>query len=592
MKKTINVNIAGRIFYVEEDAYSVLDTYLKEVKAHFEKFQDSEEILKDIETRIAEQLMPGTKDATPIVNLETVQKVIATMGSPKDFTETEEGLPKKEPGKQQSQEPPNRTKFFRDTDNAILGGVASGIAVHFDMDPLWIRLAFVLVTLAGGSGILLYIVLWIIMPPAETTSQKLEMRGDRLTLEAIEKSVKEKIINNLEARKSARKVGSAIHSLVTGIGRFFKIIASTLFKIIGTFLTIGVIFAIIGLFIATIAAISGGSSPYIEFPLRDFFGSFELSIAVLTGFFLVLVPLVLLLTLGISFIAGKNKFHPLPTVSIVVLWLIAAGTATALGVRNAPRVEEFAATHPVYKQITTNTNVNPFTKLELEHGMQVTLKQGPEYLVNIEAVQRDHNRIHPEVQDGTLRIVKEETRENRWCILCIHESPHITIIAPNFESITAENAIRINGKDLVLDNVYIHLSNASRLDITLNADTIEAWTENGSRINLAGKSQSLTAHASNTSRIDASGLTAVQVNAEASNGSTITVYPTGQLIVRASNGSRIRYIGTPTYVEGNAKQLEDDDYSTTNLHDSAPNISPINPPPSKPTTTPPASKPR
>lgn len=562
MKKTINVNLAGRIFYVEEDAYPVLDTYLKDVKAHFNKFADSEEILRDIEARIAEQLMPEHKDAQPIVNLESVQKVMAAMGNPADFSETEQGLPEKETPHTSDNEQTTKRRFFRNGDDAILGGVSSGIASYFDVDPLWIRLAFVIATLTGGYGILIYIILWIVIPNAETPTQKLEMKGDKLTLKAIEQSVKEKIIDHPEARKGVRKVGNAIHEIVNRlvlvVGKFFKIII----RIVGAGLLLGTLLALVGLVIGSIGLAASGTSPYIEFPLRDFFGQHMFYLAVTVGFFLVFVPLMLLALTGTTMITCKNKFRLAPVAALIATWILAAGIGVGVAARHAPRVQEFIDTNPAYKIVSNTKSVDAFTKLEVRSGVRVTLEHGAVYSVQIDATEKDQRRLQATVQNSVLTIEKQNNTQDQWCILCLHKRPHITITTPTLSSISAENSATIDGENLVVGELVLSLKNSSSANLKLQATDLQLTAENAAHARLSGTALNVHIRARNASRINAQELAAQSVQVESENTSSVVVQASEKLTAQARNGSRIRYTGNPKQVEGNAKPDESYDAHT------------------------------
>ena len=288
MKKTVSINIGGIIFHIEEDGYDKLKNYLDSVNKYFSTFEDSGEIISDIESRIAEIFLDKLSDGRQTVTLEDVEGLIATMGTTQDFEaaiETEPvttEAPKSEESQQsssttaeepQSSEQPK--KLVRDMKRRILGGVAAGIAHYFSIDPLWIRLLlllmfinvffgglsaaiflayiilwivlpqsesleedkkvkklfrnsdqrvlggvasgiaayfgtdisvirllFVLSIFLGGAGIILYIILWIITPEAKTITEKMQMQGEPVTLSNIEENVK-KGLNVREGEESA-----------------------------------------------------------------------------------------------------------------------------------------------------------------------------------------------------------------------------------------------------------------------------------------------------------------------------------------------------------------------------------------------------
>ncbi len=193
MKKNISINIGGIIFHIEEDGYDKLKSYLDSVNKYFSSFEDSKEIIADIEGRIAEIFLSKLDEGKQIINQEDVNDLIATMGTTKDFEATIETEPveQTEAEKEEEQEAPEQEKeeqkdtksayekskrLYRDAKRKVIGGVAAGIANYFGMDPIWVRLlmlAFLFnIFFWGLSGFifLTYIILWIALP----VSDKLE----------------------------------------------------------------------------------------------------------------------------------------------------------------------------------------------------------------------------------------------------------------------------------------------------------------------------------------------------------------------------------------------------------------------------------
>ena len=156
MKKTFNINISGIIFHIDEDAYEKLSLYLKRLKQHFDKTDSGKDIIGDIENRIAELLQEKLSDKKQVITLADIDEVITLMGEPYEFSEEEETSS----NSQQSYQKTYGKRLFRDTDTRIIGGVCSGIAAYFNIDPLWVRLGFVLAAFSG-FGFLIYLILWI-----------------------------------------------------------------------------------------------------------------------------------------------------------------------------------------------------------------------------------------------------------------------------------------------------------------------------------------------------------------------------------------------------------------------------------------------
>ena len=205
MNKVFNINLGGYPFTIDEDAYEHLKVYLKTIHNHFRDSEGYEEITSDIESRLAELFQEKLNDR-PIVMHSTVKDAIAIMGTPEDFgaeplmsdadyTEKKTTFGKKQKDKMKSDYQTGK-RLFRNPEEEVVGGVCSGVAAYFGVeDPLWVRLGFALFFFAGGFALPLYLILWAIMPPAETAADRLAMRGKPITASNIGKIIEEEMEN-------------------------------------------------------------------------------------------------------------------------------------------------------------------------------------------------------------------------------------------------------------------------------------------------------------------------------------------------------------------------------------------------------------
>ncbi len=187
MNKVMNINIGGSVFHVDEEAYEKLKSYLKQINRHFKNTQGGEEIIIDIEARIVELFQQKLVGKKEVITMEDVSEVIAIMGNPSEFEE-DTTSDYNDPDISQV----SRKRLFRDIDTRMIGGVCSGLGAYFRIDTVWFRIGFVVATLSGLS-ILVYLILWAIIPPARTISEKLEMQGDPVNITNIEKSFREEM---------------------------------------------------------------------------------------------------------------------------------------------------------------------------------------------------------------------------------------------------------------------------------------------------------------------------------------------------------------------------------------------------------------
>jgi len=203
MKKNISINISGIIFHIEEDGYESLRKYLDSINKYFASFEDSSEILADIESRVAEIFLSKLNEGKQIITSDDVQSLIATMGSVNDFKAAEDqefagerGGAKAGSSEDQETNAGFRTKvnvphpLLRDQKRKIIGGVCSGIANYFAIDPVWIRLIFALLAFAYGLTIVIYLVMWIIVPGSfdleePETAKKMFRDGERKVIAGV-----------------------------------------------------------------------------------------------------------------------------------------------------------------------------------------------------------------------------------------------------------------------------------------------------------------------------------------------------------------------------------------------------------------------
>ncbi len=184
MKITVSINLGGYSFNIDDDAYAELKRYLKNLELHFAGEESSSEILADIESRMAELFRSSLTSYKQVITIEDVRRVISVMGTPEDLSD--EGGP----SAREKFSSPGYHRMYRDPDHRIIGGVCAGMGAYWHIDPLIIRIVFLALILAGGLGILIYLILYIVLPEAKTTAQKIEMKGNPVNIHNIKESVK------------------------------------------------------------------------------------------------------------------------------------------------------------------------------------------------------------------------------------------------------------------------------------------------------------------------------------------------------------------------------------------------------------------
>lgn len=184
MKITVSINLGGYSFNIDEDAYTELKMYLKNLELHFSGEESSSEILSDIETRMAELFRSKITGYKQVINIEDVRQVISVLGTPEDISDSDD------PSSREKFSSPRYHRMYRDPDHRMIGGVCSGMGAYWRIDPLIIRIIFIAFAFAGGLGILVYLILYVVLPEARTTAQKIEMKGNPVNIHNIKNSVK------------------------------------------------------------------------------------------------------------------------------------------------------------------------------------------------------------------------------------------------------------------------------------------------------------------------------------------------------------------------------------------------------------------
>lgn len=344
MKKVINITLGSIVFAIEQDAYDMLSSYLERIKANLTNTDDATEVVDDIESAIAEKFIARKRSEKLAITVADVEQVMSEMGSPADFGEGETvGTSTDEVNISSAQGSDPKRRLYRDTDNTIIAGVAAGLARFFDIDPVIVRVLFVVSVFFNGLGILAYIILWLVVPPAKTTADKYAMRGERVTLKDISERVKKNIQGtdetNIETAKSAwskiRGVLNTLFSVLGAIVRCFVVVAR---YVVGIVLVIAGALGLAGM-VSVYSVILLSDKVFfptdVQVALETLQGSTLGIIAMISSFIVMAIPLNALVMTGASLIAKRNFFTVQKTVTFVVIWIVAAvvaGTTSVLQV--------------------------------------------------------------------------------------------------------------------------------------------------------------------------------------------------------------------------------------------------------------------
>ena len=341
MNKTVTINISGIIFHIEEDAFDKLSKYLSTIKGYFSKADGGNEIMSDIEARIAEMLQSKTSPIKQVVLMSDVDFVMDSMGKPEEFageaetsgnTSTENTT---ENYTSSSDGEPIKKRLYRDGDSKVLGGVCSGIGHYFGIDPVWLRIALLLMFFFAGTGFLLYLVLWIAIPEAKTTAERLAMKGEKADINNISRAVKEEAeqlkkrmekygedFKNMAAdnrnmpRNTVEKVVDFLGDVLTNIGRVLLKVVGVFMVIIGVLFFLGLSSSVFGLSFMTDNSNGGEWIDLLLLDGKDFYlGIFGL--IMFAG-----VPIIMMIYGGVKILFKIKYSNRWVNLSAGIIWLI------------------------------------------------------------------------------------------------------------------------------------------------------------------------------------------------------------------------------------------------------------------------------
>ena len=356
MKRVETIHINGIVFSIDDDAFGKLCAYLDALGKYFEQEPGGREIITDIEARISELFTERDGDSGKVVTMADVTKVIETLGTPEDIagadtdnvseSETETGtVPPPRPA-QQPTKPPRR--LYRDPDRRYLGGVCSGIAAWLGISALAVRLLFIFFTFFYGFALGIYFLLWIIVPKAKTTAQKLEMRGEPVNINNIEKNIRE-TFSDPSLRQSfsdfLNEAGDFFSKFFGVFGRIILILLGLLLFCWGIALAIGLICLF---FMQDIVFSLWTEWDFLSFTelLRHTISQESYIILMICAILAVALFIFALLFWGVKMMAGFQVKHKLLHVMLFVLWLaaIVTGVITCIAqVRNFAWRNEYVA---------------------------------------------------------------------------------------------------------------------------------------------------------------------------------------------------------------------------------------------------------
>ncbi|QHI39061.1 hypothetical protein IMCC3317_44620 [Kordia antarctica] len=341
MNKTININLANMFFHIDEEAYNSLQRYLNAIKRSFTDSQGRDEIIADIEARVAELLSERMKSERQVISMKEVEEVIGIMGQPEDYLVDDEIFEDEPKTNYNRRENGTYRKLYRDYDNKFIGGVCAGFAQYFGIDALWIRLLVLFVLFVGaGSPVLVYIILWVVIPKATTTSEKLAMAGKPANITNIEKKIKEGLddvqerLSDVDFDQVGQKAKNSASSFFDSLGDFIMVLLKILAKffgiifiIIAASILISVIMSALGVSFYNMDIILGDESIYYrDLGIINHTPRWVLGLLML---FALGIPAIVLFILGIRILVKNSK--SIGTTAKVALFILWIGSCIGIG---------------------------------------------------------------------------------------------------------------------------------------------------------------------------------------------------------------------------------------------------------------------
>jgi phage shock protein PspC (stress-responsive transcriptional regulator) len=541
MKKTISISLGGFSFQIEEDAYTKLETYLKEVQTHFSSYPDSSEIVSDMESRIAEHFQSKLQGSN-IVTQPLVEELILVMGKTEEFGDTPNT---QNSSKKESSQSGFGKKFFRNPEDVIIAGVASGIAAYLGVEPVWVRLVFGLSIFFGGFGILLYIILWVIVPEAKTDTEKMQMRGEPINLKNVESMVKERV-EELKKKDSSsfKKIISAPFKIagviLGGLGNFFSQLFPFIFRIVGVVISIAMSIALAGLIFAGVSLLINPSSPYIGFPLNEIAFGLNYYVLVISAFFVVFVPLIFLMLLGTSLVALKSSFGKMTGFSLLGLWFVALGLFLSLGLKHGPQIENTLKNSAYFKTENKLWDLKDFDRVSLDSNFKVNVHPALEYKVETTGTQSDLDNLKVFVENGTLKT--ERTLKNKFCIFCRTHKVIFEVYMPTLLAVQGQGASEITiEKGFISESLNVDLSGASKATLDVEVKNLLIKLSGASKLEAFGIASTTELQLSGASKATLNTMEISDAKAKLSGASRVSFGGLNTLQAQLSGASKITY---------------------------------------------------
>ena len=558
MKKTLTVNLNNVVFHIDDDAYELLQSYLSAVEKQLSE-DERKEVMSDIEARVAELFTERLQRNKNVVNKEDVEQIIEVLGKPSQFGgEESETETQSETGKQDKK---RSRRFYRDPENTVLGGVCGGLSAYLGMDVTLLRIIFIILVFVGvGMIIPVYLIVWLIAPPAVTVAQRLEMQGEDVTIDSI-KGEFNNVKNYVESDKFKNSAGNIGRTIGDVLGGIFKAIFGFLGAVLGFagVILLGVLVLAL-MFLIFEPGILNGFTPEIV-TSTDVLSSEKAVLFIISLLLVVGCPIFMIIHWVVRLVSGKKEFPKNTFWVTIVLWFAGLFMFYSVG----------AKTFIHWKQSDTNWIINfeddnsaytdeqrtvePFREIEISGNIELEFTQDSVKSVKVSAPENSIGQVITKVENGVLKVYSEKVFMNRSIRLFVSNDSLYSMKASGASRVRTTNTLNAKSLD-------IEASGASNVKMDLNISSVVDVEANGaSYCDLDGTANLIKVDASGASKVEADQLKAVNAETEANGASKIRVYSTGKLDADASGASTIKYGGSPVNInksESGASEVKAD----------------------------------
>ncbi len=468
MNKTININLGGSFFHIDEQAYDKLKKYLDAVRASLsDDPKGRDEILADIELRIGELLSEKIKDVRQVVNENDINDIIEIMGKPEDYMVDDDVF--------EDDYQPKRShsrKMYRDSEDKFLGGVSSGIAHYFDIDVIWIRIAWLIAAFGFGFGFLVYIILWILLPEANTTAEKLEMMGEPVNISNIERKIREELgsasekvkngisdvsekVKNVDYQKYGNKAKSGMQDFLETLGK----VISTLFMIFGKFIGVLLIILSVAVIVGLVISLfTVGSLGFVNeewfYQNTLFYNNSGIPIWAVSAiaFLLIGIPFFMLFLLGMKILSPKAKIMgKTGKLSLFGIWLVALLFTIYFSVQQAMQ-SAYDGTVIENKevpaeQVSDTLNIKMIDNIKLSDNSELKRRWGTSLVV-------DENN-HEKIYSNNINVNIHQSNNDQILIKVRKRSEGKSREVAREKAALIEYGTQLNNNNIVLDGYFL-----------------------------------------------------------------------------------------------------------------------------------------